>query len=120
MRRLGILPIYKKEGRSFAALRGLRETEEFEANQHRAAAFFATTVGQKGREATVSPAAGRVEALEVREGEIDGENRLPDRAQATSVSGGHPGLRIVGDAGPRLASTMPRSREPGAARPSSI
>jgi hypothetical protein len=62
-----------------------------------------------------APAAGRVEALEVREGEIDGENRLPDRAQATSVSGGHPGLRFVGDAGPPGASGEERMRTARAA-----
>jgi hypothetical protein len=38
----GIFPIYKKEGRSFAALRGFRETEQFEAIQQSAARFFAT------------------------------------------------------------------------------
>jgi hypothetical protein len=40
--RRGIFPIYKKEGRSFAALRGFRETEQFEAIQQSAARFFAT------------------------------------------------------------------------------
>ena len=38
----GIFPIYKKEGHSFAALRGFRETEQFEAIQQSAARFFAT------------------------------------------------------------------------------
>jgi hypothetical protein len=38
----GFFPIYKKEGRSFAAFRGFRETEEFEAIQQSAARFFAT------------------------------------------------------------------------------
>jgi hypothetical protein len=36
----GILPIYKKEGRRFAALFGFRDTEEFEANQLSRALVF--------------------------------------------------------------------------------
>jgi hypothetical protein len=39
--RRGIFPIYKKEGRSFAALRGVRETEQFEAIQQSAAGYQA-------------------------------------------------------------------------------
>jgi hypothetical protein len=35
-------PLHQKEGRSFAAIPGGRETEQFEATQQSAAWFFAT------------------------------------------------------------------------------